>query len=331
LTSVFPAHAPADAPFALELSRFLEVGCDALCFPSDGAIRDGQDLLTAAEAGLSSDLLVLILSPASNLHRWPLERWQSILIRQAAEVGTRVAVVLLEACEFPLLLRRSLKFFDATENRLGALRRLKRWIHSVRRDTAAAMTFSPDLEHLYSELADRTGTLTASGALAQRFAREAALDFDAVLWIPAHRKTLARIAGELGAQLAMPLEGPLEENCPRIKEVLSCTHCLLVLDGPDISLDSLLPADGRTSILFTAEPVEVTESANTVAAGRALAAAGRLAEAYEIFTGLLNAGIDTENCARELVWICENWGRIEEANSLRFHVKPVFAWQLALF
>jgi hypothetical protein len=330
LTSVFPVHAPSDAAFAQELSAFLETGCDAVCFVDDAALKPGQDLLTRAETGLSSDLLLLLLSHASNLTRWVRERWEPILMGEASDVGTRVAVFLLEECEFPPIFRRRLKFFNATSNRREALRQLKRWIHGVRRGTPPSMLFSPDLEHLYRDLADCTGALTESGTLAARFAAEAAHDFEAVLWIPAHGKTLAQIAGEIGVQLEMTLDGPLEENCRSIREVLSCTHCLLVLDAPEVPVDSLLPRE-RTSVLFTSEPVRHDEAPRTAAAARALVAGKRFAEAYEIFRDLFDRGIDTESCARELIWICERWDRFEEANVLRFHTAADTAEQLRLF
>ena len=112
------------------------------------------------------------------------------------------------------------------------MRRLKRWLRGIQVGTAPAMHFSPDLENLYCALADQTGAITASGALTDRFAREAALDFEAAFWIPSHGRTLAQIAGELGAQLGMTLDGPVEENCTRIRGVLARKRCLLVLDAP---------------------------------------------------------------------------------------------------
>jgi len=56
------------------------------------------------------------------------------------------------------------------------------------------MSFTPELESLYRELADQPGKCSTPSAIAQRFAQEAAHDFQAVLWIPAHGRSLAQIA-----------------------------------------------------------------------------------------------------------------------------------------
>ena len=121
------------------------------------------------------------------------------------------------------------------------------------------------------------------------------------------------------------------ENCGRIRELLSVKRCLLVLDAPQVAVDPILPPCGRTSVLFTSEPVRTVEDDRGLATGRALVSAGRFAEAYDILYEILNAGIEPKSCARELVWICERWDRHEEANALRFHFGPSPSEQLRLF
>jgi len=325
LLTVFPAHAPEDAPFAQELSAFLEAGCDAVCSTREAAIRPGQDLISAAGEGVSADVLILLLSPKSAPAHWQRERWEPVLFGEAEELNTRVAVFLLEECPMPGLVRRQLKFFDATRGRLTAMRKLKRWVRGVQ-----TMDISPDLEHFYLALADRPGTCTASGEMAARFFAEASGDFEAVFWIPAYGRTLARIAGEMGSQLGMTLDGELKENCRRIREVLAGKRCLVILDAPQVSAEPILPA-GRTSILFTSEPVRVPEDIPTMAAARSLVESRRFAEAYEMLYQLLDSWVEMEACARELVWICEHWDRLDEANKLRFHYGPSPSEQLRLF
>ena len=329
MLSVFPAHAPADEPFARQLTLFLEAGCDEVPVASDAVVTPGADLLSSAETGLSADVLLLLLSPASNLARWQRERWEPILFAQAEEAGTRVGVVLLGACNFPDLFRRKLRFFDATSDTRFALRGIKRWINGIRSSTRPDLTFSPDLDALYTGLADQTGTLTATSAQATRFAREAARDFEAVCRVPAHGKTPAQIAGELGAQLAMTLDGPLEDNCRRIRDLLSSRRCLVIFDAPQVSLDALMPT-GRTSVLLTDER-SAPETPKTFAAARGLVKAGRFAEAYEILSQLYDAGLETESCAREMVWICDHWGRYVEASLLRTEYRLAPTEQLSLF
>jgi hypothetical protein len=88
---------------------------------------------------------------------------------------------------------------------------------------------------------------------------------------------------------------------------------------------------GRTSTLFTSEPVRIVEDERSLRAARALVAVSRFAEAYDVFYQLLHSGVEPESCARELVWICEHWDRQDEANALRFHFGPSPSEQLRLF
>ena len=330
MLTVFIAHAADDADFAGELGTFLETGCDVSLFHGDGLIEAGKDLIDSAEAGLAADILILLISPASSPKRWERSRWEPVLIGGAKETGTRVAVVLLEECNFPALLRRGIGFCDATTSRVAGLRRLKRWVWGVQHKIGPDMTFSGTLDNLYAQLADDVGIATASGAAAQQFAREASRDFAAVLWVPAHGRTLAQISGEAGSQLGLRLPGPVEEDCRMIQATLSRQRCLLVLDAPDRPVDALLPG-GRTSVLYTSEPVIMRGEQPSLPSARRQLDEGRVSEAFETLRYLMDHGIESEKSARELVWIYEQWDRIEEANALRFLTGPAPAEQLSLF
>jgi hypothetical protein len=329
--NIFLAHAAPDHDFAAGLSEFLEFGCDVVCRPDEGLLQPGGDLIDKAEHGLSSDVLVLLLSPASCPARWPRERWEPVLFEQARSLKVDLAALLLGECPYPALLRRGI-FFDATANRLPAMRLLKRWIRQL--DHAGGPlnpAVSNDQEPLYTALADRAGRLQANGEAAGRFARESAQEFEAVLWVPCHGRSLAQIAAELGEQLGLRLEGTAQDNSRHIREFLAGRRCLVVLDAPTPEFAAEVTAAGRTSTLITTEPVRVTETPRTTAYARSLAASSRYAEAYELFYALLDSWVDMETCARELTWICESWGRIEEANALRFQYTTGAAEQLVLF
>jgi hypothetical protein len=98
-----------------------------------------------------------------------------------------------------------------------------------------------------------------------------------------------------------------------------------------VNVEALLPSSGRTSVLFTSEPVRIVEDIQSLATARGLFQEGRFAEAYDLYYLLLHAGAEPEACARDLVWICERWDRLEEANTLRFHLGPSPSEQLRLF
>ncbi len=336
MLTVFPLHAPGDALFARELCTFLESGCDLACAAEDAVIKPGRDLFSTAELGQSADVLILLLSNASNPRAWPREIWERLWVTDPAEAGTQVAVFQLEECRFPDVLKKGSRYFNAAADgggaavRLLAMRRLKRWLRGVQTGAPPAMQFSPDLEILYSALADGPGMFTASGKLAERFAHEAARDFDAVLWVPSHGRTLTQITGDLGSQLQITLEDRPTESQESIRELLAARRCLVIFDAPQVAVDVLLPS-GRSSVLFTTEPVQVVNERSSLVAARGLFSAARFAEAYEMYYELLNAGADADTCARDLIWICERWDRTEEANTLRFHLGPSPSQQLRLF
>ncbi len=332
MKTVFLAHARADHDAARQLAGFLEFGCDLTCFVEDGLIGEDRDLIAVAEEGLSADVLVLLLSPASSPARWVRERWEPVLFDAARRGGVEVVTVLLQECSFPPLLRRR-NFIDGTTDRLRAWRLLKRrfWQREREPGMLPGTEFSSGLENLYATLADRAGTASVSGADASQFGHEAALEFEAVLWVPCQGRTLAQAAGELGHQLGLTLDGTAKENCARIRDLLAARRCLVVLDAPGPGISAELTAGGRTSALVTLDAVTVMETPETLAYARELAAAQRYAEAYELLYGLLDAVVEPDACARELTWICDHWDRVEEANALRFNYGPPGGEQLMLF
>ncbi len=238
--------------------------------------------------------------------------------------------VFLSQCRFPELLRRR-NFFDATVP--NGLRRLKRWLWQRKSDDAELPSdqFSGDLEDLYAAIADRAGTWTTNGAFAGRFAAEAKSEFEAVFWVPCHGRSVAQAAGELGSQLGLTLDGQIKENLAQIRPLLVERRCLLVLDAPDEKTKAALTPGGRTSTLITNEAVKQLDTPQTLDYARQLVLARRYSEAYVLLYDLLDAVVSPESCARELAWICDHWGRLEEAERLREQCNSSSTVQLSLF
>jgi hypothetical protein len=326
-TTFFLAHAAADHEFAVELAEFLEVGCEVTCYTEEGMLPRGRDFIRKAEEGLAEDVLLVLLSEEAWPSRRPRQEWEPVLVDRARETNAEVATFLLSDCPFPEVWRRR-NFFDGSRDRLRAMRLVKRWSWQRRRATGVAPSnvFSRDLQSLYRDIADRVSTSCVGGEMASRFACEAAEEFEVVLWVPAQGRSLAQVSGELGAQLGVTLDGTAEENCDRIRDLLYDRRCLLVLDAPTAEHEAALIPHGRTSTLIT-----VGATPETFEYARTLAGARRNAEAYELLHRLLEAEVAPEACARELTWICEQWGRVSETNALRFYSGPEPAAQLMLF
>jgi hypothetical protein len=319
--SLLLAHAAADHPYARTLAAFVEAGCDVRCDPGEGLLRSDQHLVDLAEQG--SGPLVLLLSKDSWPQRLPRERWDPLLLELP------LACVLLNACPFPELLRRRSFFHAQSDN---GERGLKRWLWRQLREPreAARFEWSADLEHLYATLADRPGVREASAESARRFAREAAGEFERVVWIPCHGRSMAECTGEIGTQLGLVMDGREADNRRRVLETMAARRCLVVLDGPAEPVRAALGKESRCSILMTTEPLEIRETPRAFDYALNLVRSRRLAEAYDLLQMLMEETVDPGACARELAWICEHWGRTAEAERLR-RFDPMPARQMGLF
>jgi hypothetical protein len=69
--------------------------------PRPTAIR-----IDKAEEGLASDILALVLSPASCPVRWERDRWEPVLFDEAQNAGVKLVCLLLADCPYPKLLQR---------------------------------------------------------------------------------------------------------------------------------------------------------------------------------------------------------------------------------
>jgi len=320
------AHAGADTSYAQFLAEFLQIGCDVRCDLHTGRLEPDEHLVELV-AGRDSEILILLLSQDSWPARLPRDRWDPVLLERP------LACVLVNPCPYPALLERR-TFFKGNDH-LVAARGLKRWLWQQLNDPSISAHFhwSLNLEDLYYTLADRPGThaIAESGEQALSFAREAAGEFECVLWVACHNRTLTEAMGELGSLLGLTLDGQERQNRQGIHEMLALRRCLIVLDAPSPEVRSALTAFGRSSTLIAPEPVEIRETPCTFQYARKLVSQKRLAEAYDIFYAIMNQTGEPGFCAQELAWICDHWGRTVEAESLRLMDQQIPAHQPSLF
>ena len=242
------------------------------------------------------------------------------------------------------------------------MRMIKRWIrtgNSARPATPAGGR-ETDLDLLGIAIADRPGTETVDDReLALEFARLFAEDYDAVLTVECTGRSLAALAGDLGVQLGLKLEGPVEENISRIRQFCHDRRFLLQLDGIAEDQTAPLIPGGRCSTLISTElvprssedPLLAVQSALTRMDSRGwseicrLARIGRritreqdrIAECYELMRQWYEAAEERDDravldeSARELVWILETWDRIDEARALEYKRATEFGDQMVLF
>ena len=264
---VFPCYAAQDRQLVRELADFLERGAGVEVLLEEGGMEPGGDLIAKVEEGLSSDVVLVLLSPESNPPRWILERWKSVFWDQAAELGTELATVLCRDSRFPDLLRRK-NFIDLRQDRLAGFRAIKRWLMSlspppqktpfIPARQPAFQERTAEIESLGKLVADTPGTAVLAGppgcgktTVALEFARRHEGEFDAVFWLTCGSRTAPSLAGDLAAQLGVRLDRDLETNLHELRRLCSRHRCLLILDDAAAGTAALLIPRGRTSVLLT--------------------------------------------------------------------------------
>ncbi len=263
MQSLTLCYTAADADFAHELAIFIELNCAATVFDKEGAIEPGADLIDAAERALSSDYVLLLLSPDSVPAAWLRERWEPVLVDEARKFGTQVAYILLRACKFPEVLRRN-AFFDLSEHRLAGQRALKRWLLQrnpffetaieLPERSAPAGLARESLDHLECRLADQPGVQAdVPRELALAFAQTHVKDFEGVFWVNCANRSRAGIVGDTGQILRLKLCGAMEHNARALREFCGGHRLLFVFEHIAPSDRELLAFGGKASVMFIVE------------------------------------------------------------------------------
>jgi hypothetical protein len=242
LQSAIICHAGEDAAIAGEIAAYLESNC-ALTVSRELS----PDLVGAVEIGLSADIVLAALSPASVPSPWKRETWEPVFLRQPGLLGSRLACLLLHECRFPELFRRG-SFFDLSGDSLAGMRALKRWVYNG----ANRPVVSGNFEILRRRIADRPGVETGlSEEEAAAFCGECGEDFEAAFRIDCSRRSRAGIIGDIAHALGLRLPGSAERNRASLEELCANRRCLFVFDHVGEKDRDFLNLGGRTSTVFT--------------------------------------------------------------------------------
>jgi hypothetical protein len=331
--TLFPCYAEADRQLVERVTAFIERGAEVRCFLDEGAMPPDGDLAAKAREARMADLVLVFFSRASLPPRWPRAQWEDALVNEPAAEGVRIAFVRCDDCNPPRVLTPT---FEANR-----VREIKRWVRESAPGEAASLEHAPDLEVLGIAIADRAGTeTTPSFAIADEFARVFRPDFDAVIRLETGQRRLAAIAGDLGRQLGLRLDGGLPENLERLRAFCEVRRFLIVQEGGEAPE---LVFSGQTSTLVceeagppSSDPLRATHAvfdteedwaALCQAARQARRMArdlGRIAELYDLmqaWAAMARAREDRvaqDEAAREIVWIMEGWGQTDEARRVEF-------------
>ena len=365
--AVFLCYASDDRAIAADIAAFLERGADVRVFLDEGEMPAGGDLAAKAREGRMADVVLVLFSRSSMPSRWPRAQWEGPLVTEPAAEGVRIGFVKCDDCAPPRVL---LPMFDYDGLNLRGLRKLKRWVRACaatysppapERESGYEGRLEADLEILGIAIADRPGCETVhSAALAFEFAQAFGEDFDEVFRLQAGGRTVAALAGDLASQMGMRLEGDLPSNLERLREFCAARRFLILMDGVSETVPHELIFGERCSTLIVSEagpetsgdplrPIQLAFSAEDcrlewadlcamARQGRRLARdQGRLAECFELMQQW-HAAAEREGdravlneSAREMFWILEAWGRIEEAERLEYVRSTEFDEQMRLF
>jgi hypothetical protein len=343
--TLFPCYAAADAPAAERIATFLERGADVRVFLEEGRMQPGADLAAKAREGRMADLVLVFFSRASMPSRWPRAQWEDALVTEPAAEGVRIAFVKCDDCVPPRVLT---PIFDANR-----IREIKRWVRGAHPGETPSSEYAGDVEVLGIAIADRPGADTAARiAIADEFVRVFSPDFDGVVRLETGERRLAAIAGDLGAQLGLRLEGDLSENLERLRAFCEARRFLIVQEGGAVPE---LTFGGQTSTLvceqtgapsrdplhrmhavFVEETAWPTICQAARQARRVARELGRIAELYDLmqsWAAMAEAHEDRvaqDEAAREIVWILEGWGRSEEAQRTEFRRAAALDEQMPL-
>ncbi len=353
--TVFPCYAPADRETAAAIAALVEGVGDARVFLDEGELRPGEDLAGKAREARMADVALALFSRASLPPRWGRAQWEDALVKEPAAEGVRIGFVTCDDCAAPRVLAPR---FDGRT--IEGRRELKRWIRNREYVPRAAVEQGADLGILGIALADRPGAETVvEASLAFDFASAFRDDFDEVLRLECGERTRAALAGELAARLGLRLEGDGESVLERLRAFCAGRRFLLLLDDARTPAARELAIAGRCSTLYCLEagPPEVIEPDSLPAAQAAWAAnnaewaelcrlarvgrrvareQGRIAELHELMEqwraeaerrGDRNA---QDEAIREIVWILESWGRLDDARRLEYRRAMEYDEQLLL-
>ena len=216
-------------------------------FLEEGEMRPGEDLAAKARDARTADIVVVLFSRESMPSRWPRAQWEDALVNEPRAEGVPIAFVRCDDCVPPKVLTPQ---FTA-----GQFRELKRWVRGHAPVGQPPERRPGGARHRRRRPARAWSSPTAP-TLAAEFAREFRQDFDGVFTLECGGRSLAALAGDLGAQFGLRLEGPLPENLERLRAFCEARRFLIVLEDVPELVPAELVFGGNCSTLATPDARE---------------------------------------------------------------------------
>ena len=256
MPSLVLCYAPEDDALARRLGEYLAANLACNIVYGECVVRPGFDLVDAAERAISAELALVLLSPHSVPKPWQREKWTPVFLEQPEQFDCLLGCVLLEECRFPDLLRRQ-RFFDATSDFQGAVRRIRRWIlhpdQLLRPDAATDVIPDARVLGLRKRVGDQPGTETGVDyALVAAFSADCQLDFEGACTVDCLGRTRAGVLGDIGHAVHLRLAGNVPENHGACVDWCRVHRYLFVLHNVAPEDHVFLAFGGLSSVIFTA-------------------------------------------------------------------------------
>jgi hypothetical protein len=271
MPSVFLSHSSKDKPFVRKLAEFLEQDESIKVWLDERDISPGANIVAEIGEGLSSDFVLLILSPDSVESAWVKEEWTDAFWQQTNNRRIKLAGVLYRDCQIPRLLRNK-QPFDLRFNHPEGFRQIRTWLLTERPAPPPIINVLPTRPRVFvgreSEMIQlrqylQPGQVAAiSGmpgrgktTLALEFAHRHQTDFDRVYWLPCAQQSLVAVAADLQRQLGLKIEGDLPQILAELKLKCAEKRTLLVFDNAEANdFGELIPGGAASVLVTTRQP-----------------------------------------------------------------------------
>jgi len=252
---------PTDVSIAREIRSYIEANCSWISIEENVTAAGPGQTLEAVERALSSDIVLLLLSPDLIPSPWLRSQWEPVLVDEARRLGTRVAYALVRPCRYPEIFERQRFFRLNADARRAGVRKVREWLldqnplNGERAENLPQESGKHD-EVMVSKL--EQAVLDAPGSLcgvpreaALSFAQEHRRAFEGVFWIECLGRTLAGVLGDTANSLGLKLRSTVAQNALALREFCARRRCLFLFDALAAEHQECVAFGGLASVIVT--------------------------------------------------------------------------------
>jgi len=231
-----------DAAFAADLAQYLAFHTS---LQTELAVsKDPASFLDTIEQCLTSEIVIVLLSPSSVPHPWPRPDWERVLIQCVRESAAHVAFLNHQDCPFPPILKRRAFFTTPIE--------LRQWaIHTLNPDRRAPALLTGEHDASLQPLIDHPGLITnVKPGAANSFVSNYWRLFQNVYRVECGSATRFCVLGELACAMNLRLPGTADQNWEALQTHARHERALYVFNDLPEEFSELAGLGGKSSIII---------------------------------------------------------------------------------